>query len=181
VNEAVKMQKLVQIACGVVYGADREEVVLPNDPRVDVVKEVIEEAGTKVIVFVPFKAVLNRVAAQLAEEFPVAKISGETPKHERDDIFHHFQKSAEPRVLVAQPAAMSHGLTLTAASTVIWYAPVTSHEIYLQANARITRPGQKQHQLIVNIEATEVERRIYKRLKTKSSMQGLLLDLVKSE
>jgi SNF2 family DNA or RNA helicase len=181
INEAVKMGKLVQIACGVVYGADKKEVVLPTEPRVKVVKEIIEEAGTKVIVFVPYKAVLRYVADELGKEFSVAQISGDTPKHERDDIFHHFQKSAEPRVLVAQPAAMSHGLTLTAASTVIWYAPVTSHEIYQQANARITRPGQKHKQLIVNVEATEVERRIYSRLRQKTSIQGLLLDLVKSE
>lgn len=180
VNEAVKMQKLVQVACGVVYGRDGQEIVLPNDPRIEVVRETIEEAGTKVIVFVPFRAVLNKVAEQLAQDFIVAKISGETPKHERDDIFHRFQKGSELKVLVAQPAAMSHGLTLTAASTVIWYAPITSHEVYQQANARITRPGQKHTQLIVNVEGTDVERRIYKRLRQKTSMQGLLLDLVRS-
>jgi SNF2 family DNA or RNA helicase len=73
---------------------------------------------------------------------------------------------------------VSHGLTLTAASTVVWYAPVTSNEVYQQANARITRPGQKYTQLIVNVEASDVERRIYTRLKLKQSLQGLLLDSV---
>jgi SNF2 family DNA or RNA helicase len=82
-------------------------------------------------------------------------------------------------VLVAQPAAMSHGLTLTAASTIVWYAPVTSHDVYQQANARITRPGQKLTQFIVHLEGTEVERRIYKRLQGKEKMQGLLLETVK--
>jgi SNF2 family DNA or RNA helicase len=74
---------------------------------------------------------------------------------------------------------MSHGLTLTSASTIIWYAPVTSHDTYQQANARITRPGQKNTQFIVHLEGTEVERRIYKRLQSKEKMQGLLLDSVK--
>lgn len=180
VNEAVKMQKLIQIACGVVYDGNGEDVILANDHRIEVVREVIEEAGTKVIVFVPFKGVLNHVAEQLAQDFDVAKLSGETSKQDRDDIFFRFQKTKELKVLVAQPAAMSHGLTLTAASTVIWYAPVTSNEVYQQANARITRPGQKHTQLIVNIEASQVERRVYDRLKKKQSTQGLLLETVKA-
>jgi len=183
VNEAVKMQKLIQIACGLVYDSQGNDVILPNDNRIGVVKEVIEEAGTKVIVFVPFKGVLHHVADQLRKEFgedKVAELSGETPKAARDDIFFRFQKGKDLKVLVAQPAAMSHGLTLTAASVVVWYAPVTSNEVYQQANARITRPGQKHNQLIVNVESSDVERRVYKRLQTKQSMQGLLLETVKT-
>lgn len=180
VNEAVKMQKLVQIASGVVYGPDRSEVILPNDPRVGVVDEVIQEAGSKVIVFVPFTGVLNHVAEQLRDKgHDVAVINGATPKADRDRIFRQFQHEKAINVLVAQPAAMSHGLTLTAASVVIWYAPITSNETYLQANARITRPGQKRNQLIVHIQGTEVEKRIYNRLQNKQSMQGLLLDIVR--
>lgn len=179
VNEAVKMQKLIQIACGVVYDGDGNDVILPNDHRIDVVREVIEESGTKTIVFVPFKGVLRHVAEQLSSDFTVEMISGDTPAAKRAEIFAAFQKARDPKVLVAQPAAMSHGLTLTAASTVIWYAPVTSNEVYQQANARITRPGQKHSQLIVNVEASAVEQRIYQRLRNKQSMQGLLLETLK--
>lgn len=178
VNEAVKAQKLVQIACGVAYGPNGEEVTLPNDPRIAVVKEVIEEAGTKVIVFVPFKGVMRRIIEQLGTEWQVAAINGETPKAERDRIFNAFQHTDQIKVLVAQPAAMSHGLTLTAASTIVWYAPITSNEIYQQANARITRAGQKHKQLIVNIEGCEAERKIYQRLRKKQSLQNILLDIV---
>jgi SNF2 family DNA or RNA helicase len=179
VNEAVKMQKLLQIACGVVYGEDKD-VYLPAKPRIEVVKEVIEESGTKTIVFVPFKGVLKYVASELSKDFTVAMISGETSKTDRDRIFHEFQALSDPKVLVAQPAAMSHGLTLTAASTVVWFAPVTSNEIYEQANARVTRPGQKHTQFVVNIEGSEVERRIYARLRDKQKMQGLLLETIRS-
>lgn len=179
VNEAVKMAKLLQIACGVVYGEDTE-IFIPSKPRIEVVKEIIEEAGTKIIVFVPFKGVLKYVAEELAQDFTVGVISGETPKAERDKIFYSFQQEADPRVLVAQPAAMSHGLTLTAANTVVWFAPVTSNEIYEQANARVTRPGQKHTQFVVNIEGSDVERRIYARLRDKQKMQGLLLEMVRS-
>jgi SNF2 family DNA or RNA helicase len=193
VNEAVKMGKLVQIACGVVYGTNGQEVLLPTKPRLDELKDVIQQAGSKVIVFVPYKAVLAWVADELEKLWPaqtvaakialqpnpmVGRISGDVPKAERDRVFSAFQKGGM-QVLVAQPAAMSHGLTLTAASTIVWYAPVTSHDVYQQANARITRPGQKLTQFIVHLEGTEVERRIYKRLQGKEKMQGLLLETVK--
>lgn len=178
VNEAVKMQKLVQIASGVVYGLDESVLQVAAPPRIAVTKEIIEQAPAKVIVFVPFRGVLNYVATELAKDFTVEMIHGGVSKDKRGDIFHWFQETDEPRVLVAQPAAMSHGLTLTAANTIIWYAPINSQEIYSQANARVTRPGQKLSQLIVNIEATPVERRIYERLRTRQKMEGLLLQLI---
>ena len=195
VNEAVKMGKLVQIACGVVYGANQSEIVLPTKPRVDAVLEVIEQAATKTIVFVPYKAVLAYVAEEIARVIDtpgwvrdtmagqpkyakVGVISGDVPATQRAEIFKRFQ-DGDLEVLVAQPGAMSHGLTLTAANTIIWYAPVTSNETYEQANARVTRPGQKHTQFIVHIEGCDVERRIYKRLQGKQRMQGLLLEAVK--
>ena len=180
-NAAVQMSKLIQIACGVVYDVDGTAQVLPNDPRIDLVEEIIEASGTKTIVFVPFKAVIARTAELLtARKHSVAVISGDVPKGQRDEIFRAFQQDSQPRVLVAQPAAMSHGLTLTAASTIAWYAPVTSNEIYQQACARITRPGQKHSQLIVNIEACAVERKIYSRLAAKQNVQEALLDILRN-
>lgn len=179
VNEAVKVNKLVQIACGVAYDTNGEEVTIPNKPRLNAVVELVEGAGTKTIVFVPFVSSVRLVADYLRKKgFSVAVIYGDVPKAERDTIFSSFQRMAEPRVIVAQPAAMSHGLTLTAASTIVWYAPINSADIYEQACARITRPGQKHNTLIAHIEGTPIERKIYERLKNKQKMQNILLDLV---
>jgi len=81
--------------------------------------------------------------------------------------------------LVANPGTMSHGLTLTQATTVVWYAPVHSNDTYEQACARVRRPGQTRTTVIVHVAGSEIERRIYERLKTKQKMQGLLLDMMK--
>lgn len=195
VNEAVKAQKLVQIACGVAYGTNGEEVLFDAGHRMQVVKEIVEEAGTKVIVFVPFVAVIGALRDYLEAELTPADytrrklggtagtlvevIHGGVSKNERDRIFQAFQQSPEPKVIIAQPAAMSHGLTLTAASTIVWYAPITSNDTFDQANARIVRPGQKHSQLVVMIEGTDIERRYYQRLKEKQKVQGVLLDMVR--
>lgn len=179
VNEAVKMQKLLQICCGVAYGPQGEHVAIDCTNRMALVKEIIEEAGTKVIVFVPFVASVKAVHEYLVGEGISAEmIYGQVSKSERDRIFGAFQHDVDPRVLVAQPSAMSHGLTLTAASTIVWYAPVTSNETYEQANGRITRPGQKNTQFIINIEGAPIERKLYERLKNRQAMQRLLLAMV---
>lgn len=191
VNEAVKMGKLVQIACGVVYGTNKEEITIPATPRLELVRDLVQAAGTKVIVFVPFVSSVRVVADYLEQYLNPGKpagepneyvrmIYGDVPKRERDEIFYDFQKEKLPYVLVAQPSAMSHGLTLTEASTIIWYAPTTSNDTYEQANGRITRPGQKNTQFIINIEGTPVERKMYTRLRNKQNMQGILLGMVET-
>lgn len=177
VNEAVKMMKLVQICCGVAYDNTGDNVLIPATERIAVLREIIENAGTKVIVFVPLTGALNHLVSELGKSFTVECINGSVSSSERARIFGEFQNTPNPRVLVAQPAAMSHGLTLTAASTIVWFAPITSTEVYTQANGRITRPGQKHTQFIIHIEGSEIERRIYDRLTKKQAMQGALLDL----
>ena len=180
VNEAVKLGKLLQICCGVAYGKT-EDVVIPSHARIALAKEIVEEAQGKVIVFVPLTGALENVAKELRAEFTVEVVHGETPRHERDRIFGSFQRSRDPRVLVATPGTMSHGLTLTASNTIIWFGPTSSNETYQQANARIVRPGQTLNTLIVHIEGTNVERQIYQRLQSRGKMQGILLDMLKGE
>lgn len=179
VNEGVKAMKLIQITSGAAYGADEATILCPPKHRLLALKEIVEEAASKVIVFVPFRAALEQIADIFSKGFSAGKIHGGVSKTERDDIFTGFQRGDKYQLLVAQPAAMSHGLTLTAASVIVWFAPITSAETYEQANARITRPGQKHSQLIVNLQGTPLEREMYNRLKTKTNMQGVLLDMFK--
>lgn len=181
VNEAVKTMKLVQIATGAAYDADGNTVYIPPKARIQALLEVIEEAASKVIVFVPFKSALRSLHEQISKHHTAEMIYGEVSKSDRDRILGDFQHGTDPKVLIAQPAAMSHGLTLTAASVICWFAPITSAETYEQANARITRPGQKLNQLIVHIQGTALENKMFNRLRKKVAMQGTLLDLFREQ
>lgn len=204
VNEAVKANKLVQIACGVAYGKNGDYIKIDSSSRISVLKETIEESEGKVLVFVPLTGVLEDVASQLSLMYhkesgndgianavvqrmngttythpKVATVHGGTTKAERDQIFRFFQETKTPHVLVANPATMSHGLTLTAATTIVWYAPIHSNDIYEQACARVRRPGQTKTTVVVHIAASDIERRIYKRLRKKQKIQGSLLEMMK--
>ncbi len=180
VNEGVKLSKLVQIACGVAYDEHGAEVILGAKDRIDEAKTIVTQAEGKVIVFAPFVSAVNMVAKEMSKDFTVEKIHGGIPKNERDRIFNAFQREPDPRVLVAQPAAMAHGLTLTEASAIVWYSCITSNEIFEQANARITRPGQKRNTFVICLEGSTVEKRMYARLKSKQQMQGALLEEIKA-
>lgn len=178
VNEAVKIGKLVQIACGVVYTSDGEQVSIPSLPRLQATAQLVRDAHTKTIVFVPFVSAVSIVAEYLrGEGFEVGMVHGSVGKSARNVIFSDFERG-DLDIIVAQPAAMSHGLTLVAASTIVWYAPTNRPDTYEQANGRIVRPGQKHNTLIAHIEGTPIERKMYRRLIDRQAMQGLLLDMV---
>jgi SNF2 family DNA or RNA helicase len=175
-NEAIAVAKLLQIACGVAYGSTGE-IEIPAESRIELVEELIEQSSGKVIVFVPFRGALTYLAERLAKQTSIAVVHGGVTKTDRDVIFRDFQRAAEPRVLIAQPGTMSHGLTLTAASTIIWFAPINSADTYVQACARIVRPGQVRNTLIVHIEGSPIERRMYERLQKRTTTQGVLLEM----
>ena len=179
-NEAIKVSKLVQIACGILYSPQiQETAVIPCKPRIQETLDIIKDSHSKTIVFCPFVAVVEHVAEAVRNAgYRVGVIHGKISKTVRDTVFAGLQRTDDIDVIVAQPAAMSHGLTLTEASTIIWYAPVTSSDTYEQANGRITRPGQTHNTLIAMLSGTAVERMIYTRLKAKQGMQNLLLDKV---
>jgi len=181
VNEAVKAMKLIQIACGVAYGEDGNDIELDCAPRINAVKEVIEEAGGKVIVFVPLTGTLRMLERELGKHWSVAVVNGAVSSSQRNTIFYNFQSATDPRVLIAHPATMAHGLTLTAASTVIWYGPIASNEQYTQANGRVERIGKRHVSNVVHIQSTALEHKIFQRLATKQKLQGVLLDLIQQE
>ena len=150
--------------------------------RLSVIREVIEEASNKVLVFVPFKHTIQLLKEHLDKHKVTSEvINGDVSVRKRSDIFKSFQETLHPNVLIIQPQAASHGVTLTAADTIVWYAPVTSLETYLQANARIDRPGQTSNMTVVHISGSSVEKKLYSMLQGKLKTHIKLIDLYKKE
>ncbi len=176
-NAGVKALKLAQIAIGVAYDVTHGEIVIPATSRLDALREVVHESEGKVIVYVPFTGALMHLLEHV-QKFAVADVvDGSVPKGKRDAIFARFQQDPEFRVLLAQPGAMSHGLTLTESNTIVWYGPTNSNRIYTQANDRITRAGQTRRQFIIQLEGSPIEREMYKALEQQGDWQEGLLEL----
>lgn len=182
-NEGVKLSKLLQLSAGFVYDAQGRGQYVGGLSRFREVVNIIEEASpdAKFIVFAPFRYLVELLGGVLGKRYSVRVVHGDTPKAERDAVYVAFQRTTEPRIIVAHPKCMAHGLTLTAANTIIWAAPMPSNEIYEQANARITRSGQKKNTFIIHVKASPAEKQVYDRLRRKGKMQGALLELMEDE
>jgi len=177
-NAGAVMNKLMQVSTGWVYDKDHNTVSLDNDKRIDALIDVVLASEGKKLVFVPFKHALAGISNALKNEgIDHATVSGDTSANERGEIFNLFQNTGKYAVLAAHPQCLAHGITLTVADTIVWFSPVTSLEIYDQANMRIRRVGQKHKQLYLHFQGTPVERRVYQMLQNKQNIQGELLSL----
>jgi len=182
VNAAAKLTKLLQISGGAVYTDTHEVVEFDVSPRLTALMEVIDETQQKVIIFVPYRHTIQLVSDHLNKEgISNAIINGDVSAKERAEIINRFQIQISPRVLVIQPQAASHGVTLTAADTVVFWSPVMSVETYLQCVARIDRLGQVNSMTVVHLQGSEVERKMYQMLQSKVDSHEKLVDLYREE
>lgn len=181
VNAAAMLTKLLQLSGGAVYTDSGETLEFDISPRLRVLDEVMEEASHKVLVFVPYRHTIQLVSKYLNDKGYTAEvINGEVSAANRGAIFKRFQETDNPRVLVIQPQAASHGVTLTRADTVVFWSPVMSVETYIQCIARIDRVGQSNKMTVIHLEGSEVERRMYKMLENKIDIHNKLVDLYRN-
>jgi len=177
INAAANLNKLLQLSGGAVYADNGEIVEFDASNRLNVLREVIDEASHKVLIFVPYRHAIQIVSDELSKHYTVDVIHGGVTARKRTEIFHKFQTEKNPRILVIQPQAASHGVTLHAADTIVYWSPVMSVETYLQANARVHRAGQKNPSTVFHLQGSPVERKIYKMLQEKVDIHTKMTDL----
>ena len=182
VNAATGMNKLLQISGGAVYTDEHQTIKFDVKPRLNALMEVLGDTDHKILLFVPYKHTIDFLAEYLTEKkITNDVINGAVTASARRDIINKFQTQDEPRVLVIQPQSASHGVTLTAADTVVFWSPVMSVEVYLQCIARIDRVGQKNKMTVVHLQGSDVEKRMYAMLQGKVDQHTKLVDLYREE
>ena len=182
VNAAAKLSKLLQVSGGAVYSDEKAVLQFDIKPRLNALMEVIDQTENKILIFVPFRHTIKIVSEYLSKEKVKSEIiNGDVTANNRSIIINKFQNEEQPKVLIIQPQSASHGVTLTAADTVIFWSPVMSVETYLQCIARIDRVGQKNNMTVVHLQGSEVERKMYKLLQNKVNLHTELVKLYQSE
>lgn len=173
VHAAALRVKLVQIASGTVYDDNGQSVELDMSARlaetIDIIETVREmedltrAPNNKVLVFCAFVHTAERVARELgAKGLKVAVLHGGVSLAARTKAIEDFQLRRDVDAIVAMPDVLSHGLTLTAASTIIWWSPIDKAETAMQANNRMDRPGQKDPMQIIRLQGSSAEEVIYR-------------------
>lgn len=182
VNAATLINKLLQISQGCIYGEDREVLEFDVSNRYNELVDIVNQSEHKVIVFVPYTHTISMLQNRLqADGITCDTISGDVAVSKRTGIFKAFQTEENPKVILIQPQSAAHGVTLTAADTVVWWGPVASTETYLQANARAHRNGQKNKVTVVHLEGSAAERRIFSLLQNNIDVHQSIVDLYKQE
>lgn len=180
VNEGSQRTKLLQIASGAIYHPDHTYTTIDCAPKLAALDSHIEETNFKVIIYVTFTHGLKILDEHIRSKYPkisVEMLWGAAGRTRRKDVLTAFQ-SGDLNIILAHPEVMAHGVTMTAANTIIWWSAFDDFEIYDQANGRIQRISQEREQYIIRLACCAKEAEVYRRLETKESMQGLLLDMI---
>jgi SNF2 family DNA or RNA helicase len=177
-NAADKLGKLRQILCGAIKIEDDYEV-LDHGPRLNVLLECIQEAAAKVLIVAPFKGIVRALEKELEEHYSVGVLNGDVSPGARDRIIREFKGGPDPHILLCHPKVMSHGLNLTEADMLIFYAPIYSNDEFQQVTERFNRAGQTRKMTIVRMAAHPLEWEIYRLLDNRQSTQTSILNLYK--
>jgi SNF2 family DNA or RNA helicase len=183
VNAAASLSKLLQISCGAAYADDKSVVEFDSAPRLSVLEEILDETNRKVLIFALFRSTIDTIMTHLQKRHNTAEtIHGGITPPKRADIIRRFQNEPDPRILVMQPQATAHGLTLTAADTVVFYGPLMSVEQYVQCTARADRKGQNSDKVtVIHIQGSPIEKKMFKALEAKVSDNTLLTQMFEIE
>jgi len=183
VNAAAGVSKLLQISCGAAYTDDKEVIEFDAAPRLSVLEEILEETSRKVIIFALFRSTIDTIHKHLLKRnIATEVIHGDITPPKRADIIRRFQTEKDPQVLVMQPQATAHGITLTAADTVVFFGPLMSVEQYIQCIARADRKGQDSDKVtVIHIQGSPIEKRMFKALEGKVTDNTLLTQMFNAE
>lgn len=181
VNAADKLGKLRQILCGSIKDpVTGKYIEYDHSPRLTTLVETIQQASAKVYVIVPFKGIIQSLEKEVSKVTTCAVLNGDVSPKLRNQIILDFKTQPNPHVLLCHPKVMAHGLNLTEADTLIFYAPIFSNDEYQQVIERFNRTGQKNKMTIVRIAAHPMEWAIYEMVDGKKLTQDNILKLYAS-
>ena len=129
--------------CGHLMTDDGELVEFPTK-RIDALLDTVEEMSGKVIIWSRFRYDIRKIAVVLESKYgPGSTVNyfGDTSEADRQEAIKQFQ-FGDARFFVANPQTAGYGLTLTAATNVIYYANDFNLETRVQSEDRAHRIGQ---------------------------------------
>jgi SNF2 family DNA or RNA helicase len=178
-NVLTQMLRLQQICSGFIKTDDGQIEKLSTNKLTELLT-VLEEVTGKVIIWAVYVEDLRMIQEALAKQYgaeSVAVYAGKTHPEERQVIVLEFQNpDSKLRFFVGQSRTGGYGLTLTEASTVIYYANSFDLEVRIQSEDRAHRIGQKNNVTYIDL-VTEntVEEKVLKALRNKINIASEVL------
>ena len=177
-----QLMRLHQITCGHFTSDDGTTQVLKNN-RIDELIDLLHEVHGKVVIWAHYRHDIETIVEHIKKEFNtgvdncVMTYYGNTSVEDRQKAIKEIQDPDSPvRFLVGTPQTGGYGITLTAASTMIYYSNGYDLEKRQQSEARIDRIGQTKPMTYVDIIAEDtVDERIVKALRKKINIASQVM------
>lgn len=172
-NAAALMGKLSQFCNGAIYDEDMAVHAI-HDEKLYALAEIVEAAGSPVLVFYQYKHDVPRIVDALKS------ITENVRVYEGEQDFRDWN-AGKIDVLLAHPASCSYGLNLQQGGHIIvWFGTGWNLELYQQANARLDRQGQKYPVIVYHLVCRgTVDERALAALAGKADTQQALMSAVK--
>jgi len=174
-----QLMRLQQITCGH-FTADDGTIKDLDSNRISELINVLEEVEGKVVIWAHWQRDVHRIIQEISKKFgenSFVDYYGLTPMGERQANINKFQDPNSPvRFFIGTTQTGGYGITLTAASTMVYYSNGYDLEKRQQSEARIDRIGQKFPMTYIDIYCEDtVDARIVKALKKKVNIASQIM------
>ena len=170
VNVITQLMRLQQITCGHFKADDGSMQEIKNN-RITELMDLLEEVEGKAIIWAHWRHDIATIVREIEKEYPgsVMTYYGDTTVEDRQKAITEIQNpESKIRFLVRTPQTAGYGITLTGASTMIYYSNGYDLEKRQQSEARIDRIGQKKPMTYIDILAEDtIDEKIVKSLRKK--------------
>jgi SNF2 family DNA or RNA helicase len=175
----VELLRLHQITNGFLKTDEGNIKEFEDNPKMEELLELLEQIEGKAIIWANYvhniEAITNKII-ELYGKDSVVNIYGDVEAEDRKEAVRRFQNDDKCRFFVGNPSTGGFGLTLTAASYVIYYSNNYSYEVRLQSEDRAHRIGQKKNVTYIDIVAKDtIDFHIMKALQTKLQISNKTL------
>ena len=169
-NVITQLMRLQQITCGH-FKADDGSIQNIKNNRITELMDVLEEVEGKAIIWAHWRHDIDTIVESIEEQYPGSVVTyyGDTSTEDRQKAIKKIQDpESKVRFLVGTPQTGGYGITLTGASTMIYYSNGYDLEKRQQSEARIDRIGQKKPMTYIDIIAEDtIDEKIVKSLRKK--------------
>ena len=175
----VQLMRLHQITCGHFKADDGTTQEIKNN-RIEELMDVLEEVHGKVVIWAQYRYDIETIVEHIEKRFgdnSVVTYYGDTTEEERRKAIKAIQSpGSKIRFLVGTTQTGGYGITLTGASTMIYYSNGYDLEKRQQSEARIDRIGQKHPMTYIDLIAEDtIDEKIVKALRKKVNIANEIM------
>jgi SNF2 family DNA or RNA helicase len=177
-NALTQLMRLQQITCGHFKSDDGTTQELKSN-RIEELINVLNEIEGKVVIWAHWQSDVRQIIKAISEEFgqdSFVDYYGLTPQDERQQNIKRFQEDDKCKFFIGTPQTGGYGITLTAASNMVYYSNGYDLEKRQQSEARIDRIGQTKPMTYIDIICEDtVDERIVKALRKKVNIASQVM------